>query len=344
MFRFTLLTLWLVAPAELLAQPKDSGDKSDFDKLFARCVDSSALVFAPEDRNEPIQRAGALVLNREKRLLLAPHTDIADEPTVVFPAYTSKGELLNKVADYADLWKKGKRWKGKVLHWDKDRDLVVIELDRPLPERARPAEFAVLTVMLRSTVYSLGQPFADDGPVWKLGEGNVRAVGKEDYIGRGPPPGRVVRYRVASTAPRGTGPECGLFNSSGHVVALQLPGVGHPQQVETRLDVIEATGFLAAKKVPFESAALDLRPGPGVVPSDFDPLNLRLERDSDRPAAGTTSAQEEKASTQLLSRARLFGEGDENRSTYILKLKQIIATYPGTAAAKEAQKILDRIK
>jgi hypothetical protein len=83
MFRLTLLTLWLVAPAELLAQPKDSGDKSDFDKLFARCVDSSALVFAPEDRKEPIQRAGALVLNREKRLLLAPHTNVADEPTVV---------------------------------------------------------------------------------------------------------------------------------------------------------------------------------------------------------------------------------------------------------------------
>ena len=47
---------------------------------------------------------------------------------------------------------------------------------------------------------------------------------------------------------------------------------------------------------------------------------------------------------KALSRARLFAEGDDNRPTYINKLKDVIAKFPGTAAAKEAKKALDGLK
>jgi len=62
------------------------------------------------------------------------------------------------------------------------------------------------------------------------------------------------------------------------------------------------------------------------------------------PAPAGPTAEQEKAAGDMLRRANLFAEGDDNRPTYMAKLKDVIAKYPGTAAAKEAQKKLDALK
>jgi hypothetical protein len=46
----------------------------------------------------------------------------------------------------------------------------------------------------------------------------------------------------------------------------------------------------------------------------------------------------------MLSRAKIFAEGEENRKTYIDKLNAIIKQFPATRAAKEAKKLLDAAK
>jgi hypothetical protein len=47
---------------------------------------------------------------------------------------------------------------------------------------------------------------------------------------------------------------------------------------------------------------------------------------------------------QALRRAELFADGDDNRPTYVIKLKEVIVRYPGSAAAKKAKKLLDSLK
>src|SRR5215211_345945 len=94
------MILWVAVVATAGAAPAAAADP-DPEKLFARCVDAAALVYGPADAKEPTPRAGALVLDPGKRLLLAPSTGVPDAPTVLFPAYTAKGELRNKPADYA---------------------------------------------------------------------------------------------------------------------------------------------------------------------------------------------------------------------------------------------------
>jgi hypothetical protein len=255
MRRLTLVVLCLAYPAHLFGQTKDADEKRAFEKLWARCVDSSALVFGLESTKERQPIAGALVLDREKHLLLSLDYDLPDHPTVVFPTYTAKGELRNKPSEYVELWKKGERWKGKVQHRDKYRGLVVIELDRALPDRAKPAEFARQSAAIGSTIHALGQLPLEPEASWNWTEGKVRGVGKEVPIVTGHeaphPPSRMI---LTSTAPRGSGPEFGLFNLSGHVVAFPEPSSGTPRQVEVRLDVTEVRAFLIENKVPFKSA------------------------------------------------------------------------------------------
>jgi hypothetical protein len=135
-----VLSVLAVTIVGAVGPSRATAGEPDQKKLYARCVDCSALIFGPESTKEPAPLAGAIILDRDKRLVLARSYNVPDAPTAIFPAYTAKGELRNRPTDYPDLWRKGELWKGKVLHRDKWRDVTVIELDRALPDRALPAE------------------------------------------------------------------------------------------------------------------------------------------------------------------------------------------------------------
>jgi len=240
----------LAYPALLFGQTKDADEKRAFEKLLVRCVDSSALMFGPVGTKEPQPIAGALVLDREKHLLLGPDYKVPDDPTVVFPAYTTKGELRNKPSEYVELWKKGERWKGKVLHRNTERGIVVIELDRALPERAQPVEFAPPEIKPGITVYNLGQLTVKREPVWEFSQGLVRSAGKVGHLG-GPVP---KRSTVVSSVERGPGPEFGLFDRGGRLVGLPSLPFATSQRANLHKHVNEAREFLTEKKVLFKSA------------------------------------------------------------------------------------------
>jgi len=63
-----------------------------------------------------------------------------------------------------------------------------------------------------------------------------------------------------------------------------------------------------------------------------------------KEAAPAPSAADEKAASDRLRSAKLFASGEDNRPTYISKLKEIVAKWPDTAAGKEAKKLLDGLK
>ena len=78
---------------------------------------------------------------------------------------------------------------------------------------------------------------------------------------------------------------------------------------------------------------------PRVGPGSFQPK----DEPKPEPKQPAPVGADEKAAAQLLQRARLFEEGEDNRETYIRKLKDVIRQYPNTAAGKEAKKKLDAL-
>src|SRR5262249_25011142 len=179
-----------VAVCVVAACSPAAADEPDLKKVRARCIDTSALVFGPDGTKDPAPLAGALVLDRDKRLLLTPEYGLTTAPTVLFPAYTAKGELQTKADDYAQLWKKVERWTGKVTHRDKFRGLAVIELDRALPDRARPAQFSGRSTATGANLYAI-QFSSDQDEAWGFVSGKVRQVAMArvlgNWAGRDPP-------------------------------------------------------------------------------------------------------------------------------------------------------------
>jgi hypothetical protein len=250
---------WEEPPAP--AKPKDGLERLlaewEADKLLGQVVDATALVFGPDGTKEPVPLAAALVLDRDKRLLLSTSRNVPDAPTVVFPAYTEKGEFRNATADYVALWKKGERRVGKVVHRDDRRGLAVIELGQPLPERARAAEFLPAHAQPGSDVYALVEPKRPDGRLWKIEKGIVRSYGDVDLhfgpdIARPKSPNRLM-----TTNPRGSGLDGGLYKAAGQVAGFASPPVSTVDEINKWIDVGEIREFLEDKKVPFRTAPKD---------------------------------------------------------------------------------------
>jgi S1-C subfamily serine protease len=129
---------------------------------------------------------------------------------------------------------------------------------------------------------------------------------------------RIKAKMVTATNPINPGESGGpLFNQYGELVGVTESGRQGVQAVNNFIDVSEVRTFLRDKKITFKEL---------------------LKYENDKPKA------DEKAAAQLLNRAKLFSEGDDNRSTYIAKLKDVVAKYPKTGAAKQAQEILDQLK
>jgi hypothetical protein len=111
------------------------------------------------------------------------------------------------------------------------------------------------------------------------------------------------------------------------------------------IEVIEVRQFLAEKKIRVPLAKDDTAEppekrdrGPDLRPPLDDrglPVPDRARRD-----AGP-SAEDERAADTLLRRAKLFANDPDNKDYYAGRLRELIKRYPGTAAAKEAEKLLD---
>jgi hypothetical protein len=247
--------LVIAALVTAVAFGRSSAAEPDLDKLLAKCVDTTALVFGPDRTKEPAPVAGALVLDLDKRLVLAQSTNVPDATNVLFPAYADKGELRNQLTDYAGRSTVGKEWVGKVLYRDKKRDLVVIRLDRALPARARPAMFSAGSAPFASTIRALCQPATDGDKVWGLAEGTVRTVSDEPiWFGFGRPANWAAPMQVVATAQRGKGLDFGLVSESGDVLGYSSRPGSDGARVFFWMDVTELRAFLSENGVSFQTA------------------------------------------------------------------------------------------
>jgi S1-C subfamily serine protease len=319
-----------------------------------------------------ISMGSGSLIDAEKRYIITNSHVVhdADWVYVQFPVRNKDGSLMTDKKKYMERIPAGQALKGKVLHRDQSRDLALVQLSS-LPPGAKPIPLAKHSPRRGEKVINIGNPGKVDS-TFSMTEGNVRAVDIRDFVVGGSDGVMRIKARmVTATNPVNPGDSGGpLIDKRGYQVAVTESGVfdGHTQNVNGFVDVTEVRAFLAEKKITIkelsdekDAPVTTAKAGPGaILPKHTDPGTspekkvdpgtspMPPDKKADPapavPAATGPTAEDEKAAALALSRARLFSNSDDDRPTYISKLKEVVAKYPGTAAAKDAQKKLDALK
>jgi S1-C subfamily serine protease len=330
----------------------------DAQQLYERVVQSCVFIVTP-GRGGHGEGSGTLI-DAEKRLVLTNFHVVDEEKFVYcqFPIYQKDGSIMTDKKKYVDRVPAGLATKGEVLYRDKSRDLAIVQLAK-LDAGIPALPLAKKSVSVGATTWNIGSPGAVR-QVFSVTEGKVRAVGIEKFLvgdGSGSKIFEIRAKMVTTTNPANPGDSGGpLFNNRGEMVGVTQSVDTEAQQVNHFVDVTEVLAFLGEKKIQLsdpgdpklktpvpKKGPVEVKPKDnGTGPPMKDPAVTPTPK-VDPPAAGP-SAADETAAGNMLRRAKLFADGEDNRPTYIAKLNEIIKKYPGTAAAKEAKKLLDGLK
>jgi len=342
LFRPCLAVFALLGIPSLGFGPRLAAEETE--DLYEKVVKSCVFIVRPITKESFSMGSGSLI-DAEKRYVITNYHVTRDKPVVYaqFPRYI-KGKLDTDKKGYIDTALAGKAIKAKVLYYDISRDLALIQLEK-VPAGTQAIPLAKNSPRPGTTVWNIGSPGAVD-QVFSITEGKVRSAGVEDHLVSGPGGADAFRVRakmVTATNPTNPGDSGGpLFNSKGHQVALTESGNTRAQQVNLFVDVTEVRAFLAEHKITFKELSDEPDPKTEDSGSPKDKGTATPPKGSGDAVA--PSDADEKAAASRLSRAKIFAEGDENRATYIEKLKAIIKQFPATKAAKEAKKLLDAAK
>ena len=136
-------------------------------------------------------------------------------------------------------------------------------------------------------------------------------------------------------------------------VAVTESGHTRAQQVNMFVDVTEVRAFLKQKSItihesddePKAEPKLDKHTPEKTVPKKVDATPIKTDppkKEVETPAGA--SEADEKAAADMLKRSGVFANDPDQKDYYMKRLQEITKKYPGTAAAKEAQKKLDGLK
>jgi len=351
----------LCLPAVGLGPRVKAEDLSDED-LYDKVVNSCVFIITPL-KGGFAMGSGSLV-DSEKRYVITNYHVVQDKDFVFaqFPMYV-KGKRITDKKTYIENVPAGKAIKAKVLHRDKGRDLAVIQLEK-IPPGTQAIVLAKDSPRVGSNTFNIGSPGAVE-QLFSMTGGKVRAIGPEDHlVGDGTAEGtfRVKAVMVTATNPTNPGDSGGpLFNKKGEQVAVTESGHRAAQQVNFFIDVSEVRAFLNEKKLTIKESGIEPKADPKVdkvVPKKDDATAVKKEpvkdNGSDSASKGATppgkettpaaSEADEKAAADLLKRSGVFANDPDNKEYYTKRLREIIQKYPGTAAAKEAQKKLDALR
>jgi Trypsin-like peptidase domain len=337
---------FLAAPALGLG-PRLTAEDLDPEALYKKVVKSTVFIITPM-KGGFAMGSGSLI-DADKRLILTNYHVVDEEQYVYvqFPIFVKDTMITDKEQYIQNAMGKVKTApRGKVLCRDKSRDLAIIELPK-IPSGTQALPLARKSANRNETVWNIGNPGAVD-QVFSVTRGEVRSVAVEDHLVGGGD-GSAFRIKcmlVTTTNPVNPGDSGGpLVNKKGEQVAVTESGRRGASLVNRFVDVSEVRALLKEQKIKIK----ELTPEPEDKPDSLDPGTppVTPKKDSGsspvvapkKDAAGP-SAEAEKAADELLRRARLFANDDDNKDRYISILKEILKKYPGTAAAKEADKRL----
>ncbi len=326
----------------------------DTEKLYQKVV-KSAVFIVQTSKMGTATGSGSLIC-AEKRLILTNQHVVGEEEKVYiqFPVFNKNGSMMTDKNKYMERIPDGLALIGKVIHRDKSRDLAIVQVDS-IPAGTPALPLAKKPSGVGATTWNIGSPGAVH-QLFSFTEGKVRARGPDTLKFLEEDGGfHVVKaWFLTTTNPVNPGDSGGpLFNRDGEQVAVTQSVLRSAQQVNNFVDVQEVRSFLDEKKITIKdgsvapSLAKDKEPkkgGPSVVPPKETvakpPMKGEVRKDEVVKDVPEVDAAKEKEAEGALKRAELFATGDENRATYIERLKDVTKKYPGTAAAKKAEKTL----
>lgn len=370
LLRSSTLALAILGISTFGLAPRASAEDFDTADLFAKAVKST--VFVVEPLKGGYGRGSGSLISAEKKLVLTNYhvVSTSDIAYVQFPMFTKDGEIITTPKSYMENITLGKAIKGKVLYRDKSRDLALIEIER-VPAGTQAIPLAKHSPRSGTSVWNIGSPAAVD-QLFGITSGTVRTVGISDQLvgdASGRDVFRVKARMVTATNPTNPGDSGGpLVNKKGEQVAVTESGDPRAQQVNLFVDITEVRAFLNEKKITIKE--LSDEPDPkghepkkdlkkdSATPTTTPPKDSATtppKKDAGTPPATTAPKDQstgppapdekaEKAAADLLHRAGVFANDPDNKEYYMGRLREIIKKYPGTVAAKEAQKKLDSLK
>jgi hypothetical protein len=367
LLRSVLTALTALALPTFGLASRAAAQEVDGEVLYKKVVKSCVFIVTPVKGGYGMG-SGSLI-DADKRLVLT-NFHVVDEENIVFvqfPTFMKDGEILYDKQEYLRNIPSGRAIKGKVLYRDKSRDLAIVQLDR-IPAGTPAIPLAKKSAGPGATVWNIGNAGAIK-QVFRVAKGEVSAVGVEKFLVGGGSEDSVFEVRakmVTATTPTNPGDSGGpLFDKRGYQVAVVESGSRSASLVNHFVDITEVRALLNEKKIQIKELSdepdpkgTEVKKGPkkdvstttvATPPKDTVVTTPKKDTDTQPPTAPKDQAtgpspEAEKAAGDLLRRAAVFASDPDNKEYYMGRLHEIIKKYPGTAAAKEAQKKLDALK
>lgn len=222
-------------------------------RLRRHAVPSMAYVAVLNPRALVIRHAPGVILDRDKRLLLAPDIGEATAVRVAFPAFSPAGEFETDADDLRDRAAGRRAVAGEVVARDQRCGLTLIRLDRDPPSSARAARLAD-RVEVGAPVWRLGVRVPEGRELWEVAEGRVQSVGREAGPGRAAGSAAGRPREIVTKLDSGADAEGPLFDRRGAVLGFSR-STDDLHRTQAFVHVDEIREFLRVNKVELPPAS-----------------------------------------------------------------------------------------
>jgi S1-C subfamily serine protease len=237
---------------------------------------------SPVDKDNSSFGTGALIDGR-RRLVVTNYHVVEKRPEVIvfFPSFDN-GQVVTDPKHYITN-RLGIR--GKVIHFDIEHDLAIIELET-LPAGVKPLPLARQSVRPGQVIHAIGNSGLNDGTLWRYSKGEVRSVyhrKAKTAFGNGSVmeiDTRVVESQIPSNKGDSGGP---LVNDRGELVAVTQGNKPQEQLISFGIELTEVQKVL--ETVGSDAARPAQRDEPIVKETSSDPDDLPVDDAPPAPPA-----------------------------------------------------------
>ncbi|HLW65068.1 MAG TPA: trypsin-like peptidase domain-containing protein [Gemmataceae bacterium] len=348
------------------------------ENVYKKALKSTVFIMAQIEGG--IAMGSGSLIDADKKLILTNYHVVAGTKDLIifFPRFDSSGKLIPEKNAYFAMYRNGSGYQvGKVFAEDKKHDLALIQIPE-IPVNTPALKLAKDSPDPSDKVHSIGSPGAS-GAVFTYTEGSVKAVYNKKWPAGDERLNLQLESRVIeTTSPTNHGDSGGpLMNNNAELVGVTQGGSNEKgaNLINWFIDISEVKAFLKSKGIEPSAAVAT---GDNSKEKPIPKVDEKAKRETDALAkldlakkmkpekameafrdivknfAGTKAADEasklmdrqeiDKKEADAATKLELAKDLAQNGKVEKAKerYREIIKNFPGTKAAVEAQKLLDK--
>lgn len=318
------------------------------DNVYKKALKSTVWIVQPLERegNKLNFRMGSgSIIDAKQKLILTNYHVVEEiaEVLVCFPIFDKQGKLIPEKDKYlSSLQQIG--LKGRVIAKDSTRDLAVIRVEKEiaLPPATPALRLAKSSPDPGDKVHSIGSPSVS-GALFNYTDGSVKSVYQKKWRAMRKPndpnplqlEARVIETSSATNKGDSGGP---LLNDKCEIVGVTQgasAGDETARPISYFIAVEEVRDLLKKNKITLTTPA-----GSSAVAADKPKIDKPATTTGATTAAPDAERLEADAATKLDLAKQLAAAGKVEKA--LERYQDIVKKFPGTKAAVEAQKLLDK--